>query len=153
MNRTLARVVSRNHALVHRLTEGVAEEAAFTPLVEGGSHLAWLVAHLVASRDAALELLGAPRARPAELDARFAYGSRPPQPGEGGSFADHLAAFDATREPLLAALAELTPEQLAAPSGKSTLGERLEFQLWHETYHLGQLTLYRRAAGLPSPIG
>ena len=34
-----------------------------------------------------------------------------------------------------------------------TIAEWIEFLAWHETYHLGQATLYRRAAGLPSVVG
>ena len=34
-----------------------------------------------------------------------------------------------------------------------TVGGWIEFMAWHETYRLGQATMYRRAAGLANAIG
>lgn len=151
--RALTWMAATGHGMVMKMVEGVGEEAAFTPLFEGGSNLAWLVAHLVASRDAALELMGAQRVRPAELDDSYDYGSRARSAEEAESFAQHVADYDATHEPLLAALAALTPERLGDASDRRSLLRQVEFRLWHETYHLGQVMLYRRAAGLESTIG
>jgi hypothetical protein len=36
-------------------------------------------------------------------------------------------------------------------AGRMTVAATIEFLAWHETYHLGQATLYRRAAGLAEP--
>ncbi len=131
----------------------MSEEAAFEPLYEGGSNLAWLVAHLVASRDAILESLGRPTVRDADVDKRYDYGFKAPKLGEEEPFSAHVADYETAHARVLEALEALTPEQLEEQSGKSTLREKLEFRLWHETYHLGQAMLYRRAAGLESPIG
>ena len=57
---------------------------------------------------------------------------------------------------LEARLAALTPEDLAGkttqrfPIDDATLAGTLAFLLHHEAYHLGQLGLLRRAAGLPA---
>ncbi len=149
---TLADTLTRNHRMVLQLTADMPEAAALQPLVEDGSHMNWLVGHLVSNRDSILALLGEDRVRPAETDEAFGYGSKPTAEATA-TLAEQLRAYELANVPLLEAIAALTPEQLAAPAGRRSVRERLEFLVWHETYHLGQLMLYRRAAGLDNPIG
>ena len=51
-------VFERNLRLLERTVDGTDDRAADTPLVPGGSHLHWLLAHLVVSRDGLLGRLG-----------------------------------------------------------------------------------------------
>lgn len=148
----LADTLTRNHRIVLQLTADMPEAASLVSLVEDGSHMNWLVGHLVGNRDSILALLGVGRVRPEEVDEAFGYGSKPAAEATA-TLAEQVRAYDLTNVPLLAAIAALTPEQLAAPASRRTVRERLEFLVWHETYHLGQLMLYRRAAGLDNPIG
>lgn len=142
----------RNLKVLTSTADGVDEAGARVPVVEGGSHFHWLLAHLVASRDALLERLGAERVWDAEAAKAFGRGSTPSVP-EGMVLADHLARLRAQQATLDALLPSLTPEALAREAGRMTVGAWIEFLAWHETYHVGQATLYRRVAGLPSAIG
>ncbi len=152
-NAPLIQLAKLNHSLLTRNLEGLTNEQALVTLFEGGNHLNWLVAHLVAARDDMLATLGAERVRSADVDNAFDFGSKPPSPEEAWPLAQHLADYLTAHDRLLAALEAATDEQLAQPRGDNTLGYELNFMLWHEAYHVGQATLYRRKAGLKSPIG
>lgn len=149
----LIQLAKLNHSLLTRNLEGLTDEQALVTLFDGGNHLNWLVAHLVAARDAMLKALGAERVRSEEVDKGFDYGSSAPTPEEAWPLEQHLADYLTAHDRLLAALEAATDEQLAQPSDNGTLGYELNFMLWHEAYHVGQATLYRRKAGLKSPIG
>ncbi len=152
-NASLIQLAKLNHSLLTRDVEGMTDEQALVTLFEGGNHLNWVVAHLVAGRDRMLAALGAEPVRAKEVNAAFDYGSTPPTAEEAWPLAQHVADYQATQERLLAALESATDEQLEQPYRDSTLGEQLTFMLWHDAYHVGQATLYRRKAGLKSPIG
>lgn len=148
----LADTLTRNYRMVAQLAAGVPEDAALRPLVPGGSHMNWLVGHLVANRDEMLRTMGRDPVRAEADDEAFGYGSD----AAGAAtrpLTEQLRDYDLANPPLQQAVAELTPGLLASSAGKRSVQERLAFLAWHETYHLGQLMLYRRAAGLESPIG
>jgi len=153
MNRPLIQLATLNHSLLTRNVEGLSDAQALVTLFDGGNHLNWLVAHLVTSRDHMLDALGAERVRSEEIDEGFDFGHPAPTSEEAWPLAQHVQDYLTTHERLLAALAEATDERLSQPHENSTLGHQLTFMLWHEAYHVGQATLYRRKAGLKSPIG
>jgi hypothetical protein len=139
------RTLQGNLDLLRRLTADVDDDAARVPIVAGGSHFAWLLAHLIVSRDGILGRLGAERVWDDEARKRYGHGS------DAGAvdyppMADLLALLSLQGERIDAALA-------SEPTLAGDALDRIDFMVWHETYHLGQATLYRRAAGLTSPIG
>ncbi len=144
----------RNLEILERMADGVDETQADRSLVPGGSTLRWLLGHLVATRDVMLTHLAAEPVLDEAMSARFQRGAsaadlRP----AGPAVSELLALLHAQLERLEQAFAAADEARLAAPSGGSTLGESIEFLVWHDTYHIGQATLYRRGAGLESPIG
>ena len=148
----LRSVFERNLRVLTSTADGVDEAGARVPVVEGGSHFHWLLAHLVASRDGLLETLGAERVWTAEAAQAFGRGSAPSVP-DGATLADHLGRLKAQQELLEAVLPALDAAALARDAGRMTVGGWIEFLAWHESYHVGQATLYRRVAGMPSAIG
>ncbi len=54
----LIQLAKLNHSLLTRNLEGLTDEQALVTLFDCGNHLNWLVAHLVAARDAILAVLG-----------------------------------------------------------------------------------------------
>jgi hypothetical protein len=144
-----AAVLERNLHLLQRFAEGVDETASRLRVVPGGSHLAWLLAHLVATRDVMLRLTGVEGVWDAETGARFGRGSDAGAP-EYPPLPELLAWLEEQQGRLTVALEALADDAEAPPADALA---RLEFLVWHETYHVGQALLYRRAAGLPSPIG
>jgi hypothetical protein len=117
------------------------------------SHAYWVLGHLAASRRALLRNLGRDLPREPWEDA-FARGSKPadavsvtPSTLE----ADFLSSGTLIRD-LLGAMTEeeassAYPRKL--PDGSDTRGGATRFFLWHESFHLGQLGILRRACGKP----
>jgi uncharacterized damage-inducible protein DinB len=148
----LRAVYDRNLQVLTGCVDGVDEAASVRPLFEGGSHLHWLLAHLVASRDALLVRLDREPVWTDEARRTFGRGSTPAI-DPTSALADHLERLTRQQARLDDALATLDGDALARPAGRMTVGGWIEFMAWHESYHVGQATLYRRGAGLPSTIG
>jgi len=144
-------VLGRNLALLRRVTADIDDATARTPLIAGGSHLAWLLAHLVVSRDGILRRVGATPLWDEAARGRFGRGSS----ADGDDFPTAAACLEALAEQGERLDAALTA--LAAAPATDTPPDvdrnMVEFLVWHETYHVGQALLYRRGAGLASPIG
>ena len=149
-------VLGRNLEVLERMAAGVAEAHADLAPVPGGSTLRWLLGHLLAYRDHMLVRLGA---EPLWDEAQAAPFQRGSAVGDGevataGTPLAKLLTLLHAQQPLLeAAFTAVDEAALATPGPRGTLGEELEFRVWHDTYHIGQAALYRRAAGLESPIG
>lgn len=150
---TFKSFATMTHTVVIENLNGVTDEQALMPLFEGGSHFNWLLGHIIAYRDTTLDMLGAERVRTVEEDSRYEYRSTATGSPGARPLAEQVADFGLAHERLMAALDNLTEEQLAQPHRRGTVGSRLEFVLWHEAYHSGQSILYRRAVGLSNPIG
>lgn len=117
-----------------------------------GNSLNWVLGHLAANRDVILELLGAPPLF-SEHAARYRTESEPVT-GEGAGvlpLEDLLGALERSQQALAAALDGTAPEAMAREvqtrQRTTTLGKRLSFLLFHETYHTGQTELLRQLAG------
>jgi len=145
-------VFDRNLRVLTRTVEGVGDAAAATPLFEGGSHLHWLLGHLVVSRDGLLRHLGAEPVWGEDAAASFGRGSTP-DARPTATIAEQIGRLGQQQAQLEATLATVDDATLARPAGRMTVAAWIEFLAWHETYHVGQATLYRRAAGLASAIG
>lgn len=149
---TLTAMVRLNSRLTRNCLDGLTDAAAQARISERSNSAAFVAAHLVDSRHYLLGLLG--DARPSPLTG-----------AEGGfnditkvthypSLAEIRAAWDAAGQALEARLAALTAAALAAPQGEGwpieecTLFGVLTFMVQHESYHVGQLGLLRKQAGL-----
>ena len=71
-------------------------------------------------------------------------------------FEDLLTDLDETQRRVIVALERISPEELEKvatndPNGRS-VGQRVAFLHWHETYHTGQLELLRQLAGKADKI-
>jgi uncharacterized damage-inducible protein DinB len=148
----LLNVFGRNLTVLAGMMDGIDDHAAGVSLVDGGSNLHWLLGHLVASRDALLERLGAERVWDVDIARDFARGSAGAAP-RVATIAEQLTRLRAQQARLETALVGIDRSALDRDAGRMTIGGWIEFMAWHETYHLGQAMLYRRAAGLPSTIG
>lgn len=117
-----------------------------------GNCLNWVLGHIVESRNAVLRALGQEAVWGEEEGARYATGS-PPITGDAQALQLErlLAGLALSQERIEAALRGTTPNALAVPveadGQRVPLGERLDWLLWHETYHVGQLELLRQLAG------
>ena len=122
------------------------------------NHAAFVIGHLAWAGDNGVVMLG----RPSEIDpvwkTLFSTGAKP---SEDRSLypakAALLAALEASHGRLAAAWAQATPETLSQPTLErmrrmyATVGQMVAgLMTAHESVHLGQLSAWRRAVGLPS---
>ncbi len=116
----------------------------------------WVLGHLPVYRDKALELLGESPILSESQVQLYQRGSEALTDGETALPLDTLlAALKQSHEQLVAALGDVAPDQLEAiadEENRRTVGERLEFMHWHETYHVGQLEILRQLAGMNDAI-
>jgi hypothetical protein len=121
------------------------------------NHPAWTVGHLVVSANYVAHLLGEPRAAvPEPYPAMFRPGTTPRPdrsvyPSKDQLLAHlraaHAAAESAARRSYAARAGDASPEDLRSFS--PTVGRIVVFLLAaHEPYHVGQLMVWRRAAGV-----
>ena len=157
---TLAIQLRYTHWVVLASLEGLADEQYFQSPQGGGNCLNWVLGHLVQARNGTLVMLGQEPVIDADLIDRYQRGSDAITGPDGAvPGADLRAAFQQSQRGLLAGLAALTDEAIAAPAPISpgndpdeTVGSLLAGLLFHEAYHAGQLGLIRRTLGEPGVI-
>ena len=142
-----------------RFNESVAAHTAadLTPAdwvhrLGDSSHAYWILGHIVVSRRSLLRNLG--KELPVEpWEIAFGKGSRPGPLHAGPAPRELLGELKAAGELLEKHLGAMTPEAAAAPyvrkfpDGSATCEAAAAFMHWHESYHLGQLGILRRACG------
>ncbi len=124
------------------------------------NHPAWTLGHLFLL-DAYIADLLTPEESP-RLDQRWAdaYGPasvpRAENP-DNQTRADYLARLDTVRAAVIGAVAGLDDDGLCAPLPDAsrrdefpTVAHLLQYALWHEAFHAGQLSAWRKAMGLAS---
>ncbi len=152
----------RNGAYLGRLVADLGADGArwVAQPVTGRTinHASWIVCHLTLYRRVILDLVrGTPFDDP--LDAPFGRGSRvSPDPAAHPAPSEMLAEIDRLGAEVLAALDQAPPDRFEAPNPlprwrelHPRVGEQLvTLMVKHESFHLGQLSAWRRAMGLPS---
>ncbi len=149
----LIRAFAFNVAGAKQQTAGLTHEQSLLQLPFRGNCMNWVLGHLVENRSAILVNLGqSPIMTEAEA-RRYGYGSEPVT-CEGEDvlrMEDLLGRFERAQGLIADALRKATPELLAQEVhfiGRTmSMAERLFFQYYHETYHLGQLEQLRQLAG------
>jgi uncharacterized damage-inducible protein DinB len=139
-----------NDGVLNVTLTDMTDELARRQLRDGGPSIAWGIGHLLYHRNkiaAAMSVAG-----PAfDLD-RYETGATDGR--EYPTLRELRTAWTQLSASLIAALERSTPGQLAAPSpialphGEQTLLDALRFTVWHETFHVGQVSLLRSHHGL-----
>jgi hypothetical protein len=130
----------------------------------GLNHPAWILTHLAICTDYAARLFGEAPLCPKEWHQRCAPGST--LSSERGFYAskhDLLSALEAGHARVSEAVAKATEEVLLQPHGVQlafvkntfpTVGDlAAHLMTTHTSFHLGQLSLWRRMMGLPGILG
>jgi hypothetical protein len=150
----LAHTLHLNTRLLENCLSGVDNALALRRVTPATNSMAFLVAHLTDARHFLADLLGVPLANP--LADIVEYGKGQDDIGELPPLADLLGMWQRIGAHLETVLPVITSERLDAPSGprfpipdRTTLGS-VAFLVQHDSYHLGQLSLLRRALGLPA---
>ncbi len=125
------------------------------------NHAAWVLGHLVMVDHAFLSLLsGQPIPAWIDADYKAIYGMKSEPVADKSKYKpkqfyiDHLAT---THAQIVARLKEMKPADFQAPHPDPARRERFPtighavmfYGTWHEAYHSGQLSTWRRVQGLP----
>ncbi|MFQ5419438.1 MAG: DinB family protein [Anaerolineae bacterium] len=115
----------------------------------------WVLGHILDGRNRALAKLGLPTVLDESVMAQYASESEPLDGETAVPLPDLLAALTETQARIIAALEPMSETDTAVvtnPERGTTLGDYLEFNHWHETYHVGQLELLRQLAGTDDKV-
>lgn len=150
----LSVILELNTRLFRNCLEGMDDDAGARRIDDRTNPPSFVAAHLLDARAYLARLLG--------LDAAHPY--REELAGVGHvdelerlpPLAGILEAWDDLSDRLLSSLEEVDAETLEAPAGQpfpvddARLLGALAFLVQHESYHIGQLALLRKHAGLPA---
>jgi uncharacterized damage-inducible protein DinB len=144
---------ARNVNIVKMQTKDLTHEDSLIQPPFGGNCLNWVLGHIAENRDHILELLGEPPQIGA-LGARYKRGSeRMTAPDDSTLRLEEILAWlDRAQEHIAMALGRMDEAVLARETTTSnnrtaTIGQRVFFLYFHETYHVGQTELFRQLAG------
>lgn len=143
-----------NSRLLRNCLHGMTAEQAQARPGDRGNSAIWVAVHMVSARYGLLKRLGAEAANPLPPDVTAAKSIDDVKAWP--SLDDVRSAWDAAGHALRDRLAAMTAAELHAavevrfPVFEQTAFGVLVFMTQHETYHLGQLSLLRKQAGLPA---
>ncbi len=147
----LIETLKRNQWVVQAQTDGLSHEDSLLQLPFRGNCLNWVLGHMAHNRDKLLRLTGKESLLEEGEYAHYGRGAQPMVSGEEALPLEVLLKTLAElAERLEAGLERCSPGALTEVIDEErgfTLGDRIEFLLWHETYHLGQLEYLRQLAG------
>lgn len=158
---TLARMYELTYFVLTQNSEGISDDMSLWAPQPGGNCINWVLGHILAQRIPILKLAGEEPIWSVEDAAPYRRGSTPLAPAraaEARSFDSLLRDLERSQQRLLAGLARIEPERLAAPGlpglpgGESPVGTQLAFFHFHESYHAGQTGILRRLLGLKGAI-
>jgi hypothetical protein len=151
-NATLTHLFSFNQRALKLNLDGVSHEESVRLPASGGNSINWVVGHIVANRQAVLELASQPRFWTEDQARPYVRGSQPLSPSDARPLAEILGDLDRSQDVLAQGFERLSPEALAAERGKSTVEAQILFLHFHEAYHIGQTGILRRLIGKPGAI-
>ncbi len=141
----IAEVFGRNLNKLEQNLEGLSSMDFLVRVSEDGSHLNWLLGHVLHARMQLLRELGG-FVHPDEslLEAAYARGTHA---SNAETFPTQILR-DALRDNQIALETTLIETDLTQPAARQgSLADRAAFMAWHETYHIGQSGVLRRLAG------
>ncbi len=144
-----------SYAALKRNLEGVSHEESLTRPEPGGNCMNWILGHVVLARGTVLKLAGGTPVFGGDDAAHYSRGSDPKAGGKVLDLATLRGYLDDEQQQLLALLAGMSDEDLAAPLPEQmrrppltgSVSDSLARLQNHEMYHAGQLGLLRKILG------
>ncbi|MGN6369993.1 MAG: DinB family protein [Phycisphaerae bacterium] len=157
----LLHTMNHSHSQLLKLVADLSDDQlAFQPAPKT-NHPAWVLGHQIQVDHSFLSLITGQPA-PAGIDANWKtiYGNKSEPVSDKSKYkpkAFYLEKLAAVREQIIARLKQMKPEDFAAPHPDPARRERFPtvghmvmlYATWHEAYHAGQLSTWRRVQGLP----
>lgn len=150
----LADLLELNHRLVLNCLDDVSDAQARTRVVAGLNSVSFLLAHLIDVRHTLLRMLGGNQPNPvaAALEGATSIedvGALPSVAELGRAWQDVHATLSVQVQSADAPTWNVEAPQ-RYPGVPATVLGAFTFLMQHESYHLGQMALLRRAHGLPA---
>lgn len=146
----------RTQWLINQQAKGLSHADSMLTLSGWDNCMNWVLGHILHYRDAVLRLLGNSPTMPDEDMILYKRESEPLTDGDSAMpLSKLLKTLDESCALVADALRQTAPETLASifnEENGQTVADRIEFILWHETYHVGQLELLRQLAGTNDAI-
>jgi uncharacterized damage-inducible protein DinB len=146
----------RTYWIVEQQTKGLSHADSLLQLPFRANTMNWVLGHVLHGRNKILQQLGQPLVLDDAITSRYERESEPmTDEAEAVPLETLLAAIADSQERIVAALNEVSEADLAViynEKRQTTLGDWIEFQHWHETYHVGQLEILRQLAGADDKI-
>ncbi len=137
--------------IIRQQAAEISNKESLRQTVADGHSANWLLGHIVSARSFPLQFVGASPVWSDEDRARYRDGSSPIGSDGPGvvEFSTLTEYFNVSQSRLLAGLARMRAEELNEPSGyaANSVFESLLYFHFHETYHVGQLTMVAEALG------
>lgn len=153
---TLTHALRRNFNVLMAQIDGITHEESLIQPPFFGNCFNWVLGHLLQSRNKMLTILGDRPIWTAEQIARYDRDSAPIT-ADGDDifrFEQLVADLESTQTTLMNRISAMNSDDLEVLAKKIyptvpdwSIGESLQFMLWHETYHAGQTELLRQLAG------
>lgn len=147
----LASAFARNANIIKMQTQGLSHEDSMRQPPFHGNCLNWVLGHLAMNRNTVLEALGESPITGAD-GTRYKRGSDPLTEEDAGSLRMEtlLDWIERAQNHIALALGRVGEADLARTvtigDRQMTLGQRLFFLYFHESYHVGQTELFRQLA-------
>lgn len=146
--------------------EGIDEQNSLTRLYNKTNNLRWIAGHLIVVRYRSITRMNVEVEQYPHYDKFTLKDATPPTPVtkafddsiEYPPLSESRKYWDIYSETMMKNLALLNNEQLSAgvpfevPIGGNTLRDLLAFIATHECYHIGQMSIIRKALGYPPMI-
>jgi len=137
--------------LVHRFVDGLSQNESLIQLPFEVNCLNWVLGHIVTNRSHALEAVGVKHDWQENVRKLYQTGTENIKPNEESMSVEVLLKhLDESVELLKAALGDVSEEYLSERftnyRGEKTREAHLSGFHWHETYHIGQLEIFRALA-------
>ncbi len=145
-------IIKLNKDVVKQHTKGLShEESLLLPPNEGNS-MNWVLGHVIECRNEVFEILEIGSVWSLKECELYRTGSTPLNLHENAvDLFDLIEYFSETQTRLKKLLTDSTTGSMAQlikfHDQDMHIGELINFYLWHETYHLGQMEQLRRLAG------
>jgi len=153
---SLTMILQRNFGVIQRQIKDITHEQSLIQPPFRGNCMNWVLGHLVMSRQRILIMTKQRTVWTQEQCNRYERGSEPIVDDSEALPFDKIAAdLATTQERTQAWLESAKPEDLDVeiiphniPANAAPIWDWIEFLLWHEAYHLGNLELLRQLAGM-----
>jgi hypothetical protein len=156
----LTMILQRNFGVIQRQIKDITHEQSLIQPPFRGNCMNWVLGHLVMSRQRILIMTNQLTVWTQEQCNRYERGSEPiVDNSEALPFEKIAADLMTSQQRIQTWLENAKPEDLDVaiiphniPADAGPIWDWMEFLLWHEAYHLGNLELLRQLAGMNDKV-